>query len=95
MDYKRADFGIFKGLLSRVPWDRTVEGRAAQKGWMILKSCLLQVQLQCLPRTRRRHLYTGIKCTFSKFANDTNWYDVINTLEGRDAVERDLDRFER
>lgn len=54
-----------------------------------------RTQKTCLPRTRRRHLYTGIKCTFSKFANDTNWYDVINTLEGRDAVERDLDRFER
>lgn len=23
LDYKRADFGIFKDLFSRVPWDRT------------------------------------------------------------------------
>lgn len=53
LDYERADFGIFKDLLSRVPWDRTVEGRAAQKGWMILKSCLLQVQLQCLLTKRK------------------------------------------
>lgn len=52
------------------------------------------MQKTCLPRTRRRHLYTGIECTFSKFANDTNWYDVINTLEGRHAAQTDLDRSE-
>lgn len=31
LDHKRTDFGIFKDLLSRMPRDRTVEGRVAQK----------------------------------------------------------------
>ena len=34
---------------------------------------------------------SGIECTLSKFADST----VVNMLEGRDAIQRDLDRLER
>ncbi|GAB0188822.1 protein FAM13A [Grus japonensis] len=38
---------------------------------------------------------SGIECTLSRFANDAKLCGVVDTLEGRDAIQRDLDRFER
>ncbi|GAB0176905.1 hypothetical protein GRJ2_000155700 [Grus japonensis] len=38
---------------------------------------------------------SGIECIFSESANNTKLCGVVNTLEGRDAIQRDLDRLER
>ncbi|RMC13122.1 hypothetical protein DUI87_10653 [Hirundo rustica rustica] len=38
---------------------------------------------------------SGTECTLSKFANDTKLCGAVDSLEGRDVIQRNSDRFER
>jgi len=41
LDFRRADFGLFRDLLGIVPWDKALEGRSTYKSWLIFKDHLL------------------------------------------------------
>jgi len=47
LDFRRADFGLFRNLLGRVPWDK------AQESWLKFKDHLLQAQEQCISTKRK------------------------------------------
>ncbi|GAB0202608.1 hypothetical protein GRJ2_002726400 [Grus japonensis] len=53
LDFRRADSGLFRDLLGRIPWDKALEGRGAQDSWLIFKGHLLQAQEQCIPTKRK------------------------------------------
>ncbi|GAB0195030.1 mitochondrial enolase superfamily member 1 [Grus japonensis] len=53
LDLRRADFGLFRDLLGRIPWDKALEGRGAQDSWLIFKGHLLQAQERCVPTKRK------------------------------------------
>ncbi|KFV20372.1 hypothetical protein N340_07678, partial [Tauraco erythrolophus] len=51
--FRRADFGLFRDLLGKVPWEKDLEGRGAQESWLVFKDHLLQAQEQCIPTKRK------------------------------------------
>ncbi|GAB0183347.1 hypothetical protein GRJ2_000800000 [Grus japonensis] len=53
LDFRRADLGLFRDLLGRVPWDKVLEGIGAQESWLVFKGRLLQAQERCIPVNRK------------------------------------------
>ena len=49
LDFKKADFGLFRDLMGKVPWEAALEGRGAQESWSTFKEHLLQAQQRCIP----------------------------------------------
>jgi len=49
MDFRRADFGLFRTLIERVPWERVLKGKGVQEGWTLFKEEVLKAQEQAVP----------------------------------------------
>jgi len=53
-DLWRADFGLFRKLVERVPWERVLKHKGVQAGWIFFKEEVLKAQEQAAPCAARR-----------------------------------------
>ena len=54
LDFQRADFGLFRSLVDRVPWEAVLKGKGVQEGWTSLfKKEILKVQEQAVPMCQK------------------------------------------
>ncbi|KFQ26467.1 hypothetical protein N332_01936, partial [Mesitornis unicolor] len=57
LDFWWADFGLFRDLVGRVPWEAVLKDKGVQEGWSPFKKDLLKVKEQAVPvcwKTSRR-----------------------------------------
>jgi len=55
VDFQRADFGLFRMLVERVPWENVLKGKGVQAGWTFFKEEVLEAQEQAVsPCAARR-----------------------------------------
>ncbi|GAB0180871.1 hypothetical protein GRJ2_000552400 [Grus japonensis] len=74
LDFRRADFGLFRDLLGRVPWDKALKGRGAQESWSVFKDHLLQAQEQCIPTKRKSGKNSQNKELLDKVKHKKEYY---------------------
>ncbi|TRZ16814.1 hypothetical protein HGM15179_010323 [Zosterops borbonicus] len=57
LDFRRADFGLFKRLIQKVPWEEALKNKGVQESWVLFKTEFLKAQEQTVPvcwKTSRR-----------------------------------------
>ncbi|KAK4810604.1 LOW QUALITY PROTEIN: hypothetical protein QYF61_007341 [Mycteria americana] len=53
LDFRRADFGLFRRLVERVPWEAALMGKGVQEGWTFFKKEVLKAQDRAVPICRK------------------------------------------
>ncbi|KAK4820905.1 hypothetical protein QYF61_008137 [Mycteria americana] len=53
LDFRRADFGLFRRLVERVPWEAALKGKGVQEGWTFFKEEVLKAQERAVPRCQK------------------------------------------
>ncbi|KAK4827767.1 hypothetical protein QYF61_021512 [Mycteria americana] len=53
LDFQRADFGLLRSPVDRVPWEAVLKGKGVQEGWAFFKKEILKAQEQVVPMCRK------------------------------------------
>ena len=53
LDFRRANFDLFRDLLGSISWDRLLEGKGACESWATFKQHFFHAQDRCIPKNRK------------------------------------------
>jgi len=62
MDFQRTDFGLFRTLVERVPWEKVLKGKGVRECWTFFKEDVTATGAGCshVPRDERVGKTTGL-----------------------------------
>ncbi|PKU41684.1 rna-directed dna polymerase from mobile element hypothetical protein [Limosa lapponica baueri] len=53
LDFRKADFGLFRSMVESVPWETVLKGIGSQEGWSYFKEELSKAQEKAIPRSHK------------------------------------------
>lgn len=62
VDFRRADFGLFRDMLARVLWNKALEGIKAQESWLIFKDHLPKLKKNPFQQIRTQAKMSDVLC---------------------------------
>ncbi|PKU32032.1 rna-directed dna polymerase from mobile element jockey-like [Limosa lapponica baueri] len=67
LDFRRADFGLFRSLVDRVPWEAVLKGKGVQEGWTFFKKEVLKMGMETVTKDEEKSevLYAAFASDFS------------------------------
>ncbi|TRZ26643.1 hypothetical protein HGM15179_000414 [Zosterops borbonicus] len=54
LDFRRVEFGLFKRLIQKVPWEAALKNKGVLESWACFKTEILRAQEQTVPVCRKR-----------------------------------------
>ena len=74
LDFRRADFNLYRTMVERVPWEVVLESVGAQEGWEYFKEIVLKVQDPTIPMSRK----TSQRARRPGWLNRDLWLELKN-----------------
>jgi len=74
LDFRRADFNLYRTMVERVPWEVVLESMGVQEGWEYIKETVLKVQDLTIPTSRK----TSRQARRPGWLNRDLWLDLKN-----------------
>ena len=53
LNFGRANFKLFNGLLAKIPWDAVLKDEDVEESWLLFKDALLKAQEVSIPLNRK------------------------------------------
>jgi len=81
LNFRRANFGLFKELLGGILWVRALEGRGVQECWSLFKHHFLHAQERCVP-VRKKFRKRGRTPTWmsKEFLAELRWKRKVHEM---------------
>ncbi|GAB0176518.1 mitochondrial enolase superfamily member 1 [Grus japonensis] len=78
LDFRGADFGLFRDPLGRIPWDKALEGRGVQDSWDVKGNKKSFYRYACDERKTRENMSLLQKGTGDLVTQDMEKAEVLN-----------------
>ncbi|RMC20251.1 hypothetical protein DUI87_01097 [Hirundo rustica rustica] len=92
LDFRRADFGLFRRLIQSIPWEAALKNKRVQERWACFKTEIMRAQEQTVPVRRKDNKKCFYKYINAKRKGKTNLCSLLD--KGENLISADEEKAE-